>query len=271
MGRHKPVRKTYASSTADEEVLREELSEGFRAYTDDAAARGVRYFNGHKDGITDIDCSGFVEKAVRKAFADYLTNGDRLERPGDKNQSHFFDTGADDQVMEVGKYSRVLSGDDVNLKSLKAGMIVGMDVGPVDWAKGRDLHNNISHIVLIYEDPKGSGRLRVGQSSPKSKEHPEGGVHSEPLEDWYKRVHGAGFRLYATDVVPVIAAYGAEPKTQIAAAPPAAEMPSVFSAAFPDVAAAFGIVSPRPDQTTAVPGVKPAVPATAPAAQKATR
>lgn len=258
---------TPTPDTERQALLREQVSEGFRAYTEDAASRHVAYKLGAKDGKTEIDCAGFIEKAVRKVFDDYLTNGDKLEIKHNKNQTHVFDCGADDQISEVSRKTRVLmQGDEVNLKTLKEGMIVGLDTGPVKWAEGRNLWNNVSHIVLIYKDPE-SGELMVGQSSGTGK-----GVSAKPLKEWYKQVHGAGIKLYATDVVKLADNIDAKPQnaalpTVVAAVHTGATVADAFLGAFPDLSGAFGISSQRPQTTpTAAPGVKPA----APAAQKIT-
>jgi hypothetical protein len=241
-------------SDQEEAAIRAAVSEGFRAYTEDGISRHVTYKLGVKDGKTEIDCAGFVEKSVRRVFEDYLTNGDKLELKR-KGQNHVFDCGADDQISEVSRKTGVLlQGDKVNLKTLKEGMIVGIDYGPQEWAKGRDLWNDVSHIVLIYRDPK-SHELMVGQSSGSGH-----GVNSMPLKQWYDKVHATGSKLYATDVVKLAEQIGAQPINQSYAAAPAAVQgaATAFNTLFPDVAGAFGIAARnQPSTPPSAPAARP--------------
>lgn len=244
----------------DNTAIREAVSEGFRAYTQDAESRHVAYKLGVKDGKTEIDCAGFIEKAVREVFDGHLTNGDKLVLKK-KNQNHVFDCGADDQIAEVSRKTGVLlQGEKVNLSTLKEGMIVGLDTGPVAWAKDRTLWNNISHIVLIYKDPA-TGALMVGQSSGTGK-----GVTSKPLKEWYNKVHDAGITLYATDVAKLAENIDATPVGNPAvmlatAAKTGAQAVNSFLGAFPDVSGAFGISAPRPVESAKAPAVKKSAPA----------
>ena len=248
--------------TEQQAILREKVSEGFRAYTEDAVVRHVTYKLGAKDGKTQIDCAGFIEKAVRRVFEDYLTNGEKLEIKNNKNQTHVFDCGADDQISEVSRKTGVLlKGNDVNLKTIKEGMIIGMGTADkVSWAGDRNLWNNISHIVLVYKDPE-SGELMVGQSSGSG-----GGANAKPLKDWMQAAKAQGWSLYATDVVKLAANIDAKPSD----APPQAVATAVrtgadvtksFLGAFPDISGAFGISSQRHQTSPAVaPGAKPTTP-----------
>jgi hypothetical protein len=243
-------------SDADEAAIRAAVSEGFRAYTEDGINRHVSYKLGAKDGETEIDCAGFIEKSVRRVFDDYLTNGDKLVL-NRKGQNHVFDCGADDQISEVSRKTGVLlQGDKVNLKSLKEGMIVGIDYGPQDWAKGRDLWNDISHIVLIYRDPK-TNELMVGQSSGSGH-----GVNAKPLKEWYDKVHASGAKLYATDVVKLAENIGAKPiatKPTYEAWQPASVDPAAaavnFTDAFPNAAGDFGVAARRSQPSTPAPAL----------------
>lgn len=182
--------------------LREVISDGFQETTEEMMSRKVGYHNGAKDGVKEIDCSGFVRAAAMNAIG-YLTGTEAFYNPR-KGQKDFFDTGAGDQIGETARRSKfIIKGIHAVLKApLKEGMLIAMDTGEHgDWDHG------IDHIVLVYRDKK-NGQLMVGQSSLG-----HNGVHAMPLDEWKRKisVYSELKELKAVDVVKLAVAVGATP------------------------------------------------------------
>ena len=271
MGKEKYPPEVYTAD--DEAALRKAVSDGFRDYTTDAASRGVKYSLGSKDGVTGIDCAGFVDKATRNALNKYLVNGERLDMPGNRNQNHVMDTGSDDQIANVGtgKGRTLLTGANVKLENLKEGMILGINHGKVAWLpESRHLWNDVSHVALIYRDDDGQlmvGQANVGIHDPRDSKN-YNGVHPIPLKDWLAQQHNdpGMVSLYAADMVPMLESYGvraAPPAPQATVTTPASTVNSCWldGKNVPALPSAFDIARNHPaNQCTVPPGAQTGAP-----------
>lgn len=168
-----------------EAALRAAVSIGIEKYTENSIARGVKYEMGAKNGQS-IDCSGFVNQAIKQMAA---------ERPGvcNVNISAMFTTHSDGQLDALVKETNfLLKGDDVNISTIKAGMVIGIDSGNKGWDGGRA--RGIDHVGIVYAD-KESGKLMFAESRGGV------GVMATPLEDWLKTAEKRNYSLYASDLV----------------------------------------------------------------------
>lgn len=170
-----------------EAAVRAAVSRGFELYTDDAIARGVSYGFGVKDGVRAIDCSGFVKKALDSAA---LQMGAASCVPA--FNAHMA-TSSEEQIAAAERAgARVLSGSQVNINTLQAGMIIGLDTGHTNFDSER--RRGIDHIVMVYRDSD-TGRLMVAQSSGGK------GVNQMTAESWLQANNQHD--LYAVDMVPL--------------------------------------------------------------------
>lgn len=181
-----PYTSVFSEASTSDAALRATLSLGIERYTKQSIERGVGYKLGSKGEGNKIDCSGFVDKSIRNAMNAALPEGC-------KSLKSTFTTHSDGQVTGLAnKTGFMLSGADVNMSTLKAGMVIGIDSGDKGWDRGRN--NGIDHVGIVYADSQ-TGKLMFAESRGGK------GVDATPLEDWLKRAEKKNYALYASDVV----------------------------------------------------------------------
>ena len=165
-------------------AIRSALSLSIEKYTEESIKRGVKYQMGQKDGNA-IDCSGFVAQAVAAM--------QRASGMTDTNYRAIFAHHSNNQVMNLARETgSLLQGDQVNLQTMKAGMVIGIDSGDRRWDRGRT--HGIDHIGIVYMD-KDSGKLMFAESRGGV------GVMTTPLEDYLKNAERRNWKLFAADAV----------------------------------------------------------------------
>ncbi len=177
-----------------EAALRSRVSDGFMAYTNAAIDQGI----GHN--IPD-------PKAKDSASAEFVYNAAQLSLLGlssaDKKfagmGSIFAGTSAHqvNVVASTNKQPR-LSGDGVNIGTLKAGMIIGIE---------EKKSGAINNTALVYLDDD-HGRLMVAQAEAGK------GVTATTARQWLKTAAAKGDILQAVDFVSAVATKGAVPKAK---------------------------------------------------------
>ena len=105
------------------QISRLSVNIGIEEVVEDMEARGVSYGFGDKTGVSAIDCSGLITKALDHAFD---TTDSVTGISFDENDNSMLVTHSDGQVANVGKVSGVLRGGEVNIENLREGMIIGL-------------------------------------------------------------------------------------------------------------------------------------------------
>lgn len=188
----------FASDATADAALRATISIGIERYAKQSMNRGVTYKMGAKGDGNSIDCSGFVDQSIKKAMNAALPEGS-------KNLTGVFCTHSDGQVSGLAqKTGFMLSGNEVKMSNLKAGMVIGIDSGDKGWDRGRQ--NGIDHVGIVYADSE-TGKLMFAESRGGK------GVMATPLEDWLKMANNKNYGLYASDAVKLASA---EYKQQVA-------------------------------------------------------
>jgi hypothetical protein len=193
----------------DESVVRDIISDGIEEYTNDCIRRGVRYGFGDRTGTTRIDCSGFVHNATREGYDDLQTGRGRRASTG------FLNTSSEGQIDAVFRATGTMIRDgEVQLDSLEAGMIIGLDTGRKSWDRGRA--RGIDHVVVTYTDSR-TGKLMIAESC--------GGVGVRRMEadQWLERMrnrYGNRLHLFATDLAEMADGQGLVAKAEQPAVPP---------------------------------------------------
>lgn len=151
----------------------------------------VRYGLGAKRPESGtVDCSGWVvhlqnatmDEINQKAGRDVFSPGQRFS-PGY--------TSAAGLVQQSEKRSgMLLTGRDVNVDTLREGMIIGEDNGRTSFDAGR--YRGIDHVTMVVRDPR-SNALMISQSRGGE------GVELTPLAQYLERKHARGVALFATD------------------------------------------------------------------------
>lgn len=191
-----------------ESVLRDRISAGIEAYTNDCIRRGVRYGFGDRTGTTRIDCSGFVHNATREGFDDLQTGRGRRASTG------FLNTSSEGQIDAVFRSTGTMMRDnEIQASSLQPGMIIGLDTGQKSWDRGRA--RGIDHVVATYTDSR-TGRLMIAESC--------GGVGVRKMEadQWLERMrnrYGNRLHLFATDLAEMADGQGLVARADQPAAP----------------------------------------------------
>lgn len=181
-----PYTGVFSEASTSDAALRATLSLGIERYTKQSMDRGVGYKLGAKGEGNKIDCSGFVDKSIKNAMNAALPEGC-------KSLSSTFTTHSDGQVSGLAqKTGFMLSGADVNLSNLKAGMVIGIDSGDNVWDRGRQ--NGIDHVGIVYADSQ-TGKLMFAESRGGK------GVDTTPLDEWLKKAEKEKYSLFASDVV----------------------------------------------------------------------
>lgn len=176
----------FADETTSEAAIRAALSISMERYTEQSMARGVGYKMGAKGEGNAIDCSGFVQNVVRRMTS---ANPDF----SGQNLTSAFANHSDGQVTALARMTNfMLKGDDVNMDTLKAGMVIGIDSGDKKWDRGRT--HGIDHVGIVYMDTETRQLMFAESRSGK-------GVTAMPLEDWLKKADAKGYNLYASDIV----------------------------------------------------------------------
>ncbi|GAB2503855.1 XVIPCD domain-containing protein [Lysobacter humi (ex Lee et al. 2017)] len=137
-----------------------------------------------------IDCSGWVVMLQNATMQEINSKAGREIF----SRGELFSPAMDGAAMIVEKASRqsghLLEGAQVNLSTLREGMVIGEDNGRKNWDAGR--FKGIDHIVMVMRDPA-NGRLMASQS--RSGE----GVELVPLDQYLQAKQARGTRLYAAD------------------------------------------------------------------------
>ncbi|MEZ0261757.1 MAG: hypothetical protein ACAH80_12160 [Alphaproteobacteria bacterium] len=191
-----------------ESTIRDRLSAGIEAYANDCIRRGVKYGFGDRSGSSRIDCSGFVHNAARRGYNDLETARGRRASPtalGGTSESQI------DAVFRA--TGTMLRDNDVQVDTLKPGMLIGLDTGRKSWDRGRK--RDIDHVVAVYKDSK-TGKLMIAESCGGV------GVRKMEAERWLERTrarHGNKLHLFATDLAEMADGQGLVAKADQPAAP----------------------------------------------------
>jgi hypothetical protein len=172
------------------QISRLSVNIGVEEVVEDMEARGVSYGFGDKTGVSAIDCSGLITRALDHAFD---TTDSVTGISFDENDNSMLVTHSDGQVANVGRVSGVLRGDEVNIENLKEGMIIGLDTGDRGWDQGRTY--GIDHVGIVYRDSE-TGEMKFAQSSSGG-----GGVNIQNLDDYLESRVASRADLYAVDPV----------------------------------------------------------------------
>jgi hypothetical protein len=220
-----PATTNAASESESLSALRSEISAGIEEYTEDAIRRGVKYGMGVRDGKTRIDCSGLVFKAAQEGFEDLERKG---KGRGRGNPVTALNNCSENQIDAIFKKTgNMLENDEVSVKNLREGMVIGLDTGKKSWDGGRK--RGIDHIAAIYRD-KETGKLMVAESAGCV------GARRTELGKWLKAMHKRfdrrGLDLYAVDLAEFAEKSGLQaepeaPKTRYAAVQPRSGAPAM--------------------------------------------
>ena len=154
-------------------------SEDTNAKTADLAATfngKIKYQMGAKDPKSGVlDCSGWV--------------GYMLEKSGIKGYRGLH---SEAQVVKAMQSGRQVSTDEL-FSSPKEGIVIGIDSGPRDHDRGRDI--GIDHVAYTYKDPQ-TGQIMVTESAGGK----NGGVRNTPVKEWLESHRSKGHQFYAGDI-----------------------------------------------------------------------
>lgn len=171
--------------TTVEAAVRATLSMSIERYTEQSMARGVSYKMGAKGEGNSVDCSGFVANVIKRMTS---SNPDF----SGENLSSAFANHSDGQVASLSRMTGfMLKGQNVNMDTLKAGMVIGIDSGDKKWDRGRT--HGIDHVGIVYMDTE-TRQLMFAESRSKK------GVTATHLDEWMDKAQAKGYRLYASDV-----------------------------------------------------------------------
>ena len=199
----KPFEKTQPGSNKSFNISYGKVSSGANAQgidklnaalisgTQDAISRGVKYNYGSKDSSRgSIDCSGWIMENNHKAItqnADLSGCHPALSamKQGAANE------GAAGIIRQIGQLTgQELSGSNVNINTIKEGMLIGIDHSQGGAKSGAGRYKGIDHIVQVVKDPT-TGRLLISESSSHK------GVHFTDAAQWLQRMSKKP--LYAVD------------------------------------------------------------------------
>lgn len=177
----------FANETTAEAAVRATLSLSIERYTEQSIARNVKYELGAKGEGKTVDCSGFVANVVNRMTS---INPDFTNC----NLKSKFANHSDGQVAALSRMTEfMIKGDNVNMSTLKAGMVIGIDSGRTRFDGGADRQYGIDHVGVVYMDSE-TRELMFSESRGGK------GVMTTPLKDWLKLAEKEGYKLYASDL-----------------------------------------------------------------------
>lgn len=178
----------FANETTVDAAVRATLSLSIERYTEQAIARGVKYEMGAKGEGKTVDCSGFVANVINRMTS---ANPDF----SNVNLKSKFANHSDGQVVALARLTDnfMPKGDNVNMDTLKAGMMIGIDSGYKKFERGTDRKLGVDHVGVVYMDSE-TRELMFAESRGGK------GVMKTPLKDWLEMAKCEGYGLYAADL-----------------------------------------------------------------------